>query len=133
MVKKQQIDKIIILDFGSQTTQLIAKKIRKKGVLAEIYPHDTAVSILEKEAPKGIIFSGGPSSLYEKKAPRPDNKVFDLNVPILGICYGLYLIVEKYGGIVTKGDKYKEYGKAELIINSLGKKNKLFQNISEKK
>jgi GMP synthase (glutamine-hydrolysing) len=106
---------IVILDFGSQYTQLIARRIRELNVYSEILPFNASVEEILKHNPKGIIFSGGPASVYELDAPKPDEKVYDLGLPILGICYGLQLITHHFGGEVIKADKH-EYGKAELEV-----------------
>ncbi len=106
---------IIILDFGSQYTQLIARRIRELNVYSEILPFNASVEEILKHNPKGMIFSGGPASVYEPDAPKPDEKVYDLGLPILGICYGLQLITHHFGGEVIKADKH-EYGKAELEV-----------------
>jgi len=106
---------IVILDFGSQYTQLIARRIRELNVYSEILPFNASIEEILKHNPKGIIFSGGPASVYEPDAPKPDEKVYDLGLPILGICYGLQLITHHFGGEVIKADKH-EYGKAELEV-----------------
>lgn len=106
---------IIILDFGSQYTQLIARKVRECSVFAEILPFNTPLEIIKQKNPKGIIFSGGPSSVYEKDSPHPDTEIFVLGIPILGICYGLQLIAYHLGGKVDKAAK-REYGRATLKI-----------------
>jgi len=106
---------IVILDFGSQYTQLIARRIRELNVYSEILPFNASVEEILKHNPKGIIFSGGPASVYEPDTPKPDEKVYDLGLPILGICYGLQLITHHFGGEVIKADKH-EYGKAELEV-----------------
>lgn len=106
---------IVILDFGSQYTQLIARRIRELNVYSEILPFNASVEEILKHNPKGIIFSGGPASVYEPDVPKPDEKVYDLGLPILGICYGLQLITHHFGGEVIKANKH-EYGKAELEV-----------------
>lgn len=106
---------IVILDFGSQYTQLIARRIRELHIYSEILPYNVSVQEIKKHNPKGIILSGGPASVYEKDAPFPDEKIFELGLPILGICYGLQLISHHFGGQVVKSDKH-EYGKAEIEI-----------------
>ncbi|ACN98581.1 GMP synthase [Sulfurihydrogenibium azorense Az-Fu1] len=106
---------IVILDFGSQYTQLIARRIRELHIYSEILPYNTPVEEILKHNPKGIIFSGGPASVYEKDAPKPDERVYDLGLPILGICYGLQLITHHFGGEVVKADKH-EYGRAEIQV-----------------
>ncbi|WP_029521350.1 glutamine-hydrolyzing GMP synthase [Persephonella sp. IF05-L8] len=116
---------IVILDFGSQYTQLIARRIREIHVYSEILPYNASVEEIKKHNPKGIIFSGGPASVYEPGAPKPDERVYDLGLPILGICYGLQVITQHFGGEVVKAERH-EYGRAELeILNH----EDLFKNI----
>jgi GMP synthase (glutamine-hydrolysing) len=111
-----QRDEIIpVLDFGSQYTQLIARRVREKGVYSELVRPDIPADQLAKLNPKGIILSGGPSSVYEPNAPQCDPKIFDLNVPILGICYGMQLGAQVLGGQV-KPAKAREYGRAKLKV-----------------
>jgi GMP synthase (glutamine-hydrolysing) len=111
---------ILILDFGSQYTQLIARRIREAKVYCEIYPGNKPLSECSSiENVKGIILSGGPSSVYEKNAPWPDEKIWDMGLPILGICYGMQLIAEQYGGKV-KRSAHREYGLADLAIGNSG-------------
>ena len=112
----KKFDAIVILNFGSQTTQLIARKRREKKIYAEILPQDTPAEEIKNLNPKGIIFSGGPASLYEEGSPRPDPKVYELGLPILGICYGLQLVTDRFGGEVVKGHKNKEYGEAQVTF-----------------
>src|SRR5436305_14687334 len=113
-----QRDEVIpILDFGSQYAQLIARRVREKGVYSELVRPDISVEELRKLNPKGLILSGGPSSVYEPNAPRCDPKIFDLNIPILGICYGMQLGAEILGGQV-KPAKAREYGRAKLTVTS---------------
>jgi len=106
---------ILILDFGSQYTQLIARRIREIGVYSEIQPYNFPIEEILKHKPKGIILSGGPSSVYDAGSPKVDDALFELGIPILGICYGLQLIAYKLGGEVDRFAK-KEYGKAILKI-----------------
>lgn len=106
---------VVILDFGSQYTQLIARRIREANIYSEILPFNASIEEIKKHNPKGIIFSGGPASVYEPNAPRPDERVFELGLPILGICYGLQLITDHFGGKVVKAERH-EYGRAELEI-----------------
>ncbi|HWE95240.1 MAG TPA: glutamine-hydrolyzing GMP synthase [Tepidisphaeraceae bacterium] len=111
-----QRDEVIpILDFGSQYAQLIARRVREKGVYSELVRPDISVGELKKLNPKGIILSGGPSSVYEPNAPKCDPKIFDLGVPILGICYGMQLGAQILGGQV-KPAKAREYGRAKLTV-----------------
>jgi len=106
----------VVLDFGSQYSQLICRRIRDFSVYAELLPFDTSLENIKKLNPKGIIFSGGPSSVYDSNAPVPDGKIFQLNVPILGICYGHQIIVNNFGGKVKRANK--EYGSSVLTIDN---------------
>ena len=110
------MDKIVVLDFGSQYSHLICRRIRDFSVYAELVPFDISLENLAKLNPKGIIFSGGPSSVYDPGAPIPDKKIFQLNVPILGICYGHQIIVNNFGGKIKRANK--EYGSSVLTIDS---------------
>jgi GMP synthase (glutamine-hydrolysing) len=110
------MDKIVVLDFGSQYSHLICRRIREFSVYAELVPYDISYEELQKLNPTGIIFSGGPSSVYSSDAPIPENKIFDMNLPLLGICYGHQLIVNKFGGKVKRANK--EYGSSLLTIDS---------------
>ena len=112
-----QHDEVIpILDFGSQYAQLIARRVREKGVYSELVRPDIPLEELRKLNPKGVILSGGPSSVYEPNAPRCDPRIFDLNVPVLGICYGMQLGAQILGGQV-KPAKAREYGRAKLTVS----------------
>ncbi len=104
---------ILVLDFGSQYTQLIARKLRENGIYAEIVPYSTSCKKIKKIDPKGIILSGGPASVYDEDAYKIDEKIYDLGLPILGICYGMQLITSYFGGSVIRANE-KEYGKAKL-------------------
>jgi GMP synthase (glutamine-hydrolysing) len=117
---------ILILDFGSQYTQLIARRIRECGVYSEIHPYNFDVEKIKYKNPVGIILSGGPLSVYDEGAPRLNNEIFELGIPILGICYGLQLICFQLGGKVEKA-KSREYGKATLKISG---KSSLLKNIN---
>ena len=110
------MDKILVLDFGSQYSHLICRRIREFSVYAELVPFDISYEELQKHNPTGIIFSGGPSSVYSSDAPVPDSKIFETNLPLLGICYGHQLIVDKYGGKVKRANK--EYGSSLLAIDN---------------
>ncbi|HBY18386.1 MAG: GMP synthase glutamine-hydrolyzing [Marinimicrobia bacterium 46_43] len=110
-----QNEKILILDFGSQVSQLIARRIRESHVYCEIHPYNMSLKELKTFNPKGIILSGGPSSVYAANAPKPPDEIYELGIPILGICYGLQLIAQHYGGHVDKAAE-REYGRAELTI-----------------
>ena len=109
------MDKIVVLDFGSQYSHLICRRIRDFSVYAELVPYDISLEELKKLNPKGIIFSGGPSSVYDSRAPTPTKKIFQLQIPILGICYGHQIIVNNFGGKVKRANK--EYGSAVLSID----------------
>src|SRR5439155_9955914 len=108
---------IPILDFGAQYAQLIARRVREQGVYSQLVRADISVDELRKMNPKGLILSGGPSSVYEPNAPKCDAKIFDLGVPILGICYGMQLGAQILGGKV-KPATAREFGRAKLRIES---------------
>ncbi|MFA5725278.1 MAG: glutamine-hydrolyzing GMP synthase [Candidatus Omnitrophota bacterium] len=107
---------ILILDFGSQYTQLIARRVRENKVFSKIIPYNTPAKEIAGLNPKGLIFSGGPASVVDKKSPLPDKGIFKLGIPILGICYGMQVISEMLGGKV-KHTRSREYGKIELFID----------------
>ena len=109
-------DTITILDFGSQYTQLIARRIRELKVYSEILPHDVSRETLAKRDPRGIILSGGPNSVYDPGAPPLSDFLLDLNLPILGICYGMQLLAHHLGGRVEKSDQ-REYGSATIHVD----------------
>lgn len=106
-------DMILVLDFGSQYNQLITRRIREFGVYSELHSHKLTAEAIREMNPKGIILSGGPHSVYDEDSFRCDEKIFDLEVPILGICYGMQLMSLNYGGNVEKAQN-REYGKAHL-------------------
>ena len=110
------MEKIVVLDFGSQYSHLICRRIREFSVYAELVPYDISLDELKKLEPKGIIFSGGPSSVYNSDAPMPKKEIFEMKLPILGICYGHQLIVNNFGGKVKHANK--EYGSSLLIIEN---------------
>ncbi len=105
--------KILILDFGSQTTQLIARRVREAGVYCELHPNDVTEQFVRDFAPAGIILSGGPNSVYEDETPRAPQVVFELGVPVLGICYGMQTMAAQLGGQVESAAK-REFGYAEI-------------------
>jgi GMP synthase (glutamine-hydrolysing) len=107
---------VLILDFGSQYTQLIARRVRENRVFSKIVPYNISAKEIEALAPKGLILSGGPASVSGKKSPVPDKKIFKLSIPILGICYGMQVIAEMLGGRV-KHTRSREFGKVELFID----------------
>ncbi|MCX6577772.1 MAG: GMP synthase (glutamine-hydrolyzing), partial [Candidatus Aminicenantes bacterium] len=109
------MNKVLVLDFGSQYTQLIARKIRELGIYSEIIPFDTAISRIKRGHPSALVLSGGPQSVYEKGAPLASREIFELGIPVLGICYGLQLTAYLLGGEVKPSSK-REYGFASLHI-----------------
>ncbi len=110
-------DLIIILDFGSQYTQLIARRIRESKVFTKIVPYNITAQEIEEIKPKGIILSGGPRSVYDKNAPMPRKEIFDLDIPVLGICYGMQVITHMFDGKVKTSEE-REFGRAELFIDN---------------
>ncbi|MDY7000322.1 MAG: glutamine-hydrolyzing GMP synthase [Thermodesulfobacteriota bacterium] len=113
----QHPDKVVILDYGSQYTQLIARRVREAGVYSEIHPCTISISELRDANPSALILSGGPASVDELGAPQLDMKILDMGLPILGICYGLQLLAHSLGGKVAPADE-REYGRAEVEITS---------------
>lgn len=109
-------DRILVLDFGSQYTQLIARRVRESKVYSEIFPFNAPLSKIKSFNPKGVILSGGPSSVYDEGAPLPDPAIFSLGIPVLGICYGMQLMAHCLGGSVSRALK-REYGRAELMVD----------------
>jgi GMP synthase (glutamine-hydrolysing) len=122
-------DTVLILDFGAQYTQLIARRVRELGVYAEILPGNAPFAEIEQYNPVAIILSGGPMSVYAEGAPMPDDRVLQMQKPILGICYGLQVMAQKLGGEVDKSAK-REYGRAEILFED--RKSKLLIDIPEK-
>ncbi|MEK5176238.1 glutamine-hydrolyzing GMP synthase [Heyndrickxia sp. FSL W8-0496] len=106
---------IVVLDFGSQYNQLITRRIREFGVYSELHPHTITVEEIKKMNPKGIIFSGGPNSVYDENSFRCDEAIFDLGIPVFGICYGMQLMTKHFGGKVEPAT-HREYGKAKIEI-----------------
>src|SRR3989338_6589312 len=107
---------ILIIDFGSQYNQLIARRVRENRVFCQIVPPGIKPSQIERLNPKGIILSGGPASVYQKNAPKCDEDIFRMGIPVLGICYGMQFMAHSLGGKVT-GAKKREYGRAELLTD----------------
>ncbi len=107
---------ILILDFGSQYTQLIARRVREANVYCEIHPYNFSLEKIQQLKPKGIILSGGPASVYQADAPKVEGDIFDLRVPFLGICYGMNLINQAAGGEVARAER-REYGPADLVVD----------------
>lgn len=123
-VSMQNQEMVVVLDFGSQYNQLITRRIREFGVYSELHPHTLTAEQIKAMNPKGIIFSGGPNSVYDENAFRCDDAIFDLGIPVLGICYGMQLMTKHFGGKVEPA-KHREYGKAKIEILS---PSKLFEN-----
>ncbi|MBI2383934.1 MAG: glutamine-hydrolyzing GMP synthase [Gammaproteobacteria bacterium] len=121
-------DKILILDFGSQYTQLIARRVRELGVYSEIHPWDMGEAAIRAFAPKGVILSGGPESVTEAGSPRAPEAVFKLGVPVLGICYGMQTMAAQLGGKVEPSES-REFGYAEIRLRG---KCRLFENIEDR-
>src|SRR5271165_4929225 len=108
-------DKILIIDFGSQVTQLIARRVREEGVYSEIVPYQNAEAAFAAVKPKALIFSGGPASVLEPGAPLPPLSFYQAGVPILGICYGEQAMAHQLGGKV-EGGHHREFGRAEVEV-----------------
>ena len=117
---------ILIIDFGSQFNQLIARRVRECRVYCQIVPPTITADEIQSLAPEGIILSGGPAIIYEKKSPKIDLAIFSMGIPVLGICYGMQFMVGALGGEVARSEK-REYGFAQLRVRS--KTDLLFQDI----
>ena len=122
-----QKEKVLVLDFGGQYNQLIARRIRECNVYCEVHPFSMTLDEIKKYNPSGIIFTGGPNSVFEKDSPLVNKELFDLNIPILGICYGCQMVAHLLGGKVQKA-KASEYGKISLKIL---KESKLFKDVNK--
>jgi GMP synthase (glutamine-hydrolysing) len=123
-----KIDRILVVDFGGQYNQLIARRVRDLKVYSEVVPYDISPDQIRAKAPKGLIFSGGPNSVYQPDAPVCDSEIFTMGIPILGICYGAQLMAHMLGGKVEAGQA-REYGKSNLVIN---KASDLFKGIESR-
>src|SRR5580693_5668626 len=110
-------DKILIVDFGSQVTQLIARRVREEGVYSEIVPFQKAEAAFAAMKPKAVILSGGPESVHEEGSPRAPQAIFDSGVPVLGICYGQMTMAAQLGGEV-EGGHAREFGRADLEVKA---------------
>ena len=108
---------ILILDFGGQYNQLIARRVRECNVYSEVVPYNISIEKIKEKNPKGIIFTGGPASVYGEDSPRCAEGIFDLGIPILGICYGMQLMTHTLSGKVSRADK-REYGATEVKIDN---------------
>src|SRR5258706_11734425 len=109
---------ILVVDFGAQYAQLIARRVREANVYSEIVPHTITAAEVAERAPEGIILSGGPKSVHVDGAPRIDPAVYDLGVPVLGICYGAQLIAQQLGGAVARTGR-GEYGRTDLTVSGV--------------
>ncbi len=116
MIKTAAAERVLVLDFGSQYAQLIARRVREQNVYCEIVRHNITAERVRELAPKGLILSGGPASVYEEGAPKCDPELFELGIPILGICYGMQLVCQALGGNVDNAPS-REYGRAACTIN----------------
>ena len=119
--QNKDYDKIIVLDYGSQYNQLITRRIREFGIYSELKPHTITAAEVKEIAPKGIIFSGGPNSVYDEGALGVDEDIFKLGIPILGVCYGMQLMAQRLGGDVEPADN-REYGKADIEVTDASAK-----------
>ena len=119
---------VIVLDFGGQYNQLIARRVRECNVYCEVHPYNLSIEKIKEMNPKGIIFTGGPNSVYGEDSPRCSKEVFELGIPVLGICYGAQLMMYTLGGEVSTAP-VREYGKTEVLVDTTGK---MFGNVSEK-
>ncbi len=121
---------VLIIDFGSQVTQLIARRLRELNVYCEIHPFNNVNDeFLKKNYPKAIILSGGPSSVLNNNAPKPPSCIYDLKVPVLGICYGQQIMMQMLGGSVISGSGTSEFGKSYVKINNKGNSTKLLEGL----
>ena len=117
---------VIVLDFGGQYNQLIARRVRECNVYCEIYSYRTDIEKIKAMNPKGIILTGGPNSCYEADSPTYTKELFALGIPVLGLCYGAQLMQHLLGGVVTRAD-VREYGKTEVFVDTTSR---LFSNVS---
>ncbi|HCF51187.1 MAG TPA: GMP synthase (glutamine-hydrolyzing), partial [Syntrophomonas sp.] len=106
---------VLILDFGGQYNQLIARRVRELSVYCEMVPYDISYREVVERNPQGIILTGGPASVHVENAPACDPRIFEMNVPVLGICYGMQLLAHTLGGQV-RGGNHREYGRAQLAV-----------------
>ena len=120
---------ILILDFGGQYNQLIARRVRECNVYSEVVPHDITIEKIKEKKPKGIIFTGGPASVYGEDSPKCAEGIFELGIPVLGICYGMQLMTHTLGGNVARANK-REYGATNVEIDNKSKLFKGFENIN---
>ena len=119
---------VIVIDFGGQYNQLVARRVRECNVYCEIYSYKTDLEKIKAMNPKGIILTGGPNSCYEADSPTYQKELFELGIPVLGLCYGAQLMMHVLGGKVEKAD-VSEYGKTELLVDK--KDSRIFEGVSE--
>ncbi len=117
--KEAAREEIVVLDYGGQYSQLIARRIRDCGVFSELLPHHIPLDDVAKRKPRGIILSGGPASVYASGAPRLERGLLELGVPVLGICYGMQLLMHELGGRVEQAD-VGEFGRSDLSVSEPG-------------
>src|ERR1700704_2870218 len=113
-------EEVVVLDYGGQYSQLIARRVRELGVFSELLPHHAGVEAVAQRRPKGLILSGGPASVYAEGAPRLDPALLELGIPVLGICYGMQLLARELGGRVEGAD-VGEFGRSELKVREPGR------------
>src|SRR3954468_8849528 len=121
-------ERVLVLDFGSQTAQLIARRVREQHVYCEIVRHSITAQRVRELSPAGLILSGGPSSVYAEGAPQCDPAIFDLGIPVLGICYGMQLMCQALGGRV-QSHAVREYGRAHCSIDNSDEAQNLFAGV----
>src|SRR5690349_17365878 len=114
------VDEVVVLDYGGQYSQLIARRVRECGVFSELLPHHVGLEEVARRKPRGIILSGGPASVYADGAPPLDRGLLELGVPVLGICYGMQLLALELGGRV-QGAEVGEFGRSELSVHDQGR------------
>jgi len=108
---------VVVVDFGGQYNQLIARRVRENHVYCEVYPYNKALEKIKELKPQGIIFTGGPNSVYEEGAPTIDKEIFELGIPILGMCYGMQFMAQSLGGQVKSADQ-REFGKTPMVTDT---------------
>ena len=114
------VEEVVVLDYGGQYSQLIARRVRECGVFSELLPHDVPLEEIARRNPRGIILSGGPASVYAEGAPRLERGLLELGVPVMGICYGMQLLVHELGGRVEQAD-VGEFGRSDLHVVGAGR------------
>src|SRR4051812_19659994 len=114
------VDEVVVLDYGGQYSQLIARRVRECGVFSELLPHHVGADEVKRRRPKGLVLSGGPASVYADGAPRLDPELLELGIPVLGICYGMQLVALSLGGRV-EGAEVGEFGRSKLSVRESGR------------